>query len=123
MVGRHDVVDQLGQLRAAPIPIRRGSDRVQLTRQSSGIVSRTVRNFLIYLDQRPRVTVAVLSAIVLIFIQSLVLSGSLGTSMVTEPDKAILFVKMEFPTYYDLKRTKTRVAAAEALLNDLPILL
>jgi hydrophobic/amphiphilic exporter-1 (mainly G- bacteria), HAE1 family len=78
------------------------------------------RRFLIYLDQHPKVTIAVLAGIVLIFIQSLVLSGSLGTSMVTEPDKAILFVKMEFPTYYDLKRTKSRVAEAEALLNDLP---
>lgn len=78
------------------------------------------RNFLLLLAQHPKWVLLLLVTIALIFFHSFIIAGKLGTLMVTDPDQATLFIKMEFPTHYDLNRTKKRVKQAEALLSDLP---
>ncbi len=88
----------------------RGLDRVTST--YAGLLRRCERHRLLAL--------AVLILVAGVFAHSLSLLGSLGTSMVEEPDRGEIFVKLEFPTRYSLPRTVTRTRAVVDRLRDLP---
>ena len=48
------------------------------------------------------------------------LAGKVGFAFISEPDKAELFVKLEYPTWYELGKTSERVEALEDRLRDVP---
>ena len=57
----------------------------------------------------------------IIFFHSLLfVAGGLGFNFVSESDRSEIFVKMEFPTWYNLNRTKNRINENVELLKDLP---
>ncbi len=62
----------------------------------------------------------VLAATVLMLIHAMSLTGKIGFGMFTDPDKATLYVKLEYPTDYDLGHTVERVRAVEDRLADVP---
>jgi len=55
-----------------------------------------------------------------VFVHALMLGGQLGSSAFAEPDKGALYLRLEFPTRYQLAETVRRVAEAETRLRDLP---
>ena len=60
-----------------------------------------------------------LCGLLLICFQSLTLLPRLGSTMMTNPDRGEIYVKMEFPTRYSLEHTQKRVREAESLLSGL----
>ncbi|MDD5090882.1 MAG: efflux RND transporter permease subunit [Candidatus Wallbacteria bacterium] len=76
--------------------------------------------FLNLCDSNRAVSLAVNGGIFALFILSLSLAGSLGSSMIDKVDNGQISVKFEFPTYFTLKETQKRLSEAEALLIDLP---
>jgi len=62
----------------------------------------------------------VLALTILMLVHAMSLTGGIGFDMFTEPDKATLFVKLEYPTDYDLDRSIERVGAVEERLKDVP---
>jgi hydrophobic/amphiphilic exporter-1 (mainly G- bacteria), HAE1 family len=62
----------------------------------------------------------VLAATGLMLIHALSLTGDIGFDIFTDPDKAILYVKLEYPTDYGLNRSVERVRAVEDRLKDVP---
>ncbi|MBN2321525.1 MAG: efflux RND transporter permease subunit [Acidobacteria bacterium] len=76
---------------------------------------------LLEFNERHRLAAVVVLLIVAgLFLLSLSVAGRLGTSMVTDSDQGKLFVKLEFPTEYDLAKTTQRVKEAESRLRDVP---
>jgi len=55
-----------------------------------------------------------------LLIHSLSLAPVVGFTFVPDTDQGQLYVKLEFPTYYDLQRTTERVARIERRLRELP---
>lgn len=78
------------------------------------------RRYLTYVSRRRGAGVAVLGAVVSLVFVSLVVGGSLGTSMASEADRGELIVKLEFPTSYSLNATVHRTREAIGMLQDLP---
>lgn len=64
--------------------------------------------------------VLVVLAVGAMFVHSLKVAGGLGSSMVSDTDMGQVYVKLEFPTRYDLARTRDAVGDAERRLNGLP---
>lgn len=62
----------------------------------------------------------VLAAMGLMLVHAMSLTGGIGFDIFTDPDKAILYVKLEYPTDYDLNRSIERIRAVEETLKDLP---
>ncbi|HOO64227.1 MAG TPA: efflux RND transporter permease subunit, partial [Synergistaceae bacterium] len=56
----------------------------------------------------------------LLFVHALFLTGNLGGSLVSDTDKGEVIVKLEFPTWYSLEKTRQKVTLAEERLRDLP---
>ncbi len=54
------------------------------------------------------------------FLQSLEIASIVGFTFITDPDRAEMFVKLEYPTRYDLSRTVERVTKVEDQLRTLP---
>ncbi len=62
----------------------------------------------------------VLALTILLLVHAMSLTGAIGFDIFADPDKAILYVKLEYPTDYDLNHTVERVGAVEDRLRDLP---
>ncbi|MBN1361076.1 MAG: efflux RND transporter permease subunit [Sedimentisphaerales bacterium] len=62
----------------------------------------------------------VLALTVVMLVHALSLAGKIGFGFVDEPDQGTLFVKLEYPTSYDLDKTLGRVQNVEARLADVP---
>ncbi|MEA2012191.1 MAG: efflux RND transporter permease subunit [Verrucomicrobiota bacterium] len=78
------------------------------------------RRILQFNENHRFVAILIILSIFAMLIHSFKLAKDLGSSMVQEADKGEIFVKMEFPTNYTLKKTKRRVAEAELRLKKLP---
>jgi HAE1 family hydrophobic/amphiphilic exporter-1 len=77
--------------------------------------------WLLQFNERRRwAAVLVILAVVGIFIHSLRLAGTLGSSAFADPDMGRLYLRLEFPTRYNLQETVRRVEQAEARIADLP---
>ena len=61
----------------------------------------------------------ILASFVLLFL-SMKLAGGLGFSFMPDNDRGEIYITLEYPTRYNLERTKERVKKAEELLKDLP---
>ena len=76
---------------------------------------------LLQFNERHRwAAVLVIVAIVGIFTHSLRLAGTLGSSAFAESDMGRVYLRLEFPTRYNLQETTRRVKQAEARIADLP---
>ena len=87
------------------------------------IFNRVVSSYdssLTLLEGRRWASVFLLIVVFLILFHSLFVAGKLGTSMVSESDRGEIFIKMEFPTWYDLSKTRKQVQEAEDQLKDIP---
>lgn len=62
----------------------------------------------------------ILLGVALMFGHSLWVAARLGTGFFVEPDRGEVYVRLEFPTYYNLAATSRRFEEAEARLKDLP---
>jgi len=83
---------------------------------------RVVRGYgaVLRFNERHRpVAVLVLVGVALLFIHSLSLVSDLGFSMGSDPDRGEVFVKLEFPTRYDLNQTLARIKVVEERLRDM----
>ena len=78
------------------------------------------RRLLSFNERHKTAALATLALVILLFIHALSLTGKLGFGFITEPDQAQLFVKLEYPTWYDLEKTAGRVKDVEERLRDLP---
>jgi len=83
-------------------------------------VGRGYANALATVASRRAVAIAVVSAALLLFVHSIVLAPSLGTAFVPDVDKGEIVVKFEYPTYYSLTNTMSRVREVERSLRGIP---
>ena len=75
-----------------------------------------------YLEGHKWAGIMVLVFVFLILVHSLSVASRLGSGFVSESDKGEIFVKMEFPTWYNLENTNKRIKKSIELLKDLPCL-
>jgi len=78
------------------------------------------RAVLRFNERHRMAALGVLVLTILMLVHAMSLTGDIGFGIFTDPDKAILYVKLEYPTDYDLNRTVERLGAAEDKLRDLP---
>lgn len=81
------------------------------------------RGFLILCNKKKYIAVSILVVIGLIFFHSVINFGSLGLDMISETDMGEIIVKIEFPTYYSIQNTETRIKEIENRLKDVPEIL
>jgi len=80
----------------------------------------TYKAQLFYLEKHRWAALLVLAIIVAALIHSFSLLGKIGFSMMTESDRGEIYVKLEYPTSYDLHKTQKRLHEAVNLLKDVP---
>ncbi len=78
------------------------------------------RRVLSFNERHRFAALGTLAFIILMFVHALSLTPKVGFGMFDEPDKAQLFVKLEYPTSYNLDRTVERVRRIETRLKDTP---
>lgn len=78
------------------------------------------RQLLQFSDRHRWAAVGLILVISSLVLHALTLSATLGSSMANDPDRAEIFVKLEFPTNYSIDHTAKRVLDAENLLRGLP---
>ncbi|HSW38017.1 MAG TPA: efflux RND transporter permease subunit, partial [Acidobacteriota bacterium] len=78
------------------------------------------RTMLQFNERRRWTSIIFLVLVAGLFLLSLSVAGNLGTSLGTDPDQGKVFVKLEFPTGYNLETTAGRVREAEERLKGLP---
>jgi hydrophobic/amphiphilic exporter-1 (mainly G- bacteria), HAE1 family len=76
--------------------------------------------FLHILAANRILAVIFLGFVVVIFFHSLSLAPSLGFEMIDEADKGEFFIKLEYPSGYNLERTIKRVHEVEKIIEDVP---
>ena len=80
-----------------------------------------VYRYLLAFNERHRwAALAVLALTILMLFHAMSLTGDIGFGLFSTPDKATLYVKLEYPTDYELERTVARVRAVEDRLADVP---
>lgn len=84
-------------------------------------VADTYRGQLRFFERHRMAALIFLLLVAAVFMHSLKVGGTLGSSMGTDPDRGEAFVKLEYPTNYDLARTEASVKGIEdALRSSLP---
>ena len=78
------------------------------------------RRILSFNERHRIAALAVLTVTVLMLLHAMTLAGKVGFTFISDPDKAELFVKLEYPTRYDLEKTAGRVKALDYRLRDVP---
>lgn len=78
------------------------------------------RAILAFNERHRPVAIGVIIVVVAIFVHAMSLAGKVGFGFADDADQGLLYVKLEYPTTYDLNRTQQRVQAVEARLRDLP---
>ena len=78
------------------------------------------RRILSFNERHRTAALAVLVVIVLMLVHAMSLAGKVGFAFFSDPDKAELFVKLEYPTWYELGKTSERIKTVEDNLRDLP---
>jgi hydrophobic/amphiphilic exporter-1 (mainly G- bacteria), HAE1 family len=105
---------------------RDDGDRSLLTRMERGwnrgfdrLVA-AYRGLLQFNEHHRWAAVLTLLAVFAMFAHSMWLGGRLGTSAFAESDRGAVYLRLEFPTRYELAETIRRVQQAEARLQNLP---
>jgi len=88
-----------------------------------GLLDRTrggYRAILLFNERHRLVAVGVVILVIAMFFHAMSLAAGVGFGFVDEADQGQLYVKLEYPTGYDLDRTLQRVQGIEAKLTDVP---
>jgi HAE1 family hydrophobic/amphiphilic exporter-1 len=83
-------------------------------------LSRGYSSLLWILARRRWVAAGLVAAMLVFLVFTLKLVPSIGFTFVDDIDQGEVFVKLEYPTRYDLRQTIARVKEVEDLLKDLP---
>ncbi|MGB8227296.1 MAG: efflux RND transporter permease subunit [Sedimentisphaerales bacterium] len=83
-------------------------------------VTESYRRLLTFNEQHKPVAIAIVLVTIVMFAHSLKLAKKVGFGFFANPDRGQVYVKLEYPTRYDLDLTVKRVHAAEQKLKDLP---
>ncbi|MGA1825746.1 MAG: efflux RND transporter permease subunit, partial [bacterium] len=78
------------------------------------------RSVLVYFEKHRFAAIVLLVLILVALLHSLTLPAKLGTSMISEADRGELYLKLEYPSWYNIEHTQRRLREAEELLSDLP---
>jgi len=73
-----------------------------------------------FAEHYPVIGALILLAVVGMLVHSFWLAGQLGTGFFTETDRGEVYVRLEFPTYYDLAATTKKIQEAERRLQGIP---
>lgn len=107
-------------------PIEEGDRKGLLARMEDGFnrfLGGTIggyRAILRFNEGHRLVAVAVIVVVFAMLVQSMSLAGKVGFGFFEDPDQGQLFVKLEYPTTYDLEKTLARVQVVEDRLQDVP---
>ncbi|MBN2180599.1 MAG: efflux RND transporter permease subunit [Sedimentisphaerales bacterium] len=105
-----------------PVKNRRGLlawMETRFNRGLDGILAR-YKAILSFTERHRFAALGVVILVILMFVHAMSLAGKVGFGFVDQPDQGQLFVKLEYPTTYDLSRTQERVLAIEERLKDVP---
>lgn len=83
-------------------------------------VSAVFAKSLLYFERHKTAAILMLILSCAMFWQSLTIAKKIGFDFMPETDQAQVFVKLEFPTHYNLHQTISRVHEAEEKLKTLP---
>ncbi|NLA75816.1 MAG: efflux RND transporter permease subunit, partial [Deltaproteobacteria bacterium] len=75
---------------------------------------------LAFLERHKFAGTGVLILVALFFFHSLLVASRLGSGFVSESDRGNVFIKLEYPTWYNLSHTKNRVDENVEKLKDIP---
>ncbi|MGQ9821222.1 MAG: efflux RND transporter permease subunit [Thermogutta sp.] len=78
------------------------------------------RRLLRFTEHRRWAAVLVLLVVTALFVHAMFLAGKVGTGFFTDSDRGEVYVRLEFPTRYDLDATVARVQEAERRLAGVP---
>ena len=78
------------------------------------------RRLLEFNEHHRWAAVLVILAVVGLFVHSARVGSTLGSSAISESDMGRVYVRLEFPTRYNLQETTRRVKQAEARISDVP---
>jgi len=83
-------------------------------------VTESYRNLLAFNEQHRLAAIIIILITIAMFISSLKLAKKVGFGFFANPDRGQVYVKLEYPTRYDLDMTVKRVNEVEQKLKDLP---
>ncbi len=83
-------------------------------------LTESYRWILSFSERHRTVAVGIVALVVLMFFQAMSLGKKVGFGFWTDPDMARLYVKLEYPTSYNLDRTTQRLRQVEEKLKDVP---
>ncbi len=106
---------------------KQGRDRRRLlahmetlwNRGFSGMVE-GYRGLLTVAERHRGVSVLIILCIAGIFIHAVRLGGDIGSTLVSETDRGEIFIKLEYPTRYNLDQTWQRLHEVDRRISDLP---
>ncbi len=78
------------------------------------------RAILSFNERHRAAALATLAVAVVLFVHAMSLAGGIGFSLAPDADQGKVFVKLEYPTSYDLDRTIQRMRLVEERLKDVP---
>jgi HAE1 family hydrophobic/amphiphilic exporter-1 len=85
-----------------------------------GAIINGYRRLLSFNERHKTAAIATLILVILLFIHAMSLTGKIGFGFISDPDQGQVFVKLEYPTRYDLEKTSVRSKEIEERLKDLP---
>jgi HAE1 family hydrophobic/amphiphilic exporter-1 len=85
-----------------------------------GTIINGYRRLLSFNEKHRSIAIATLIFVVLLFFHSTSLSKKVGFGFVTNTDQGKLYIRLEYPTWYDLDKTVKRINNAEKKLSDMP---
>ncbi len=106
-----------------PVPAGSRSVLARMERAFNGLLEANVavyRRLLRFTEHRRWAALLILLGVVGLFIHSLFLAGKVGTGFFSDSDRGEVYVRLEFPTQYDLNATVAQVQEAERRLRGVP---
>ncbi len=106
-----------------PVETQRKGLLSRMEKKFNGFLAWTVegyRKMLSFNEKHRASAFAVLGLVVIMFVYSMFLAGKVGFGFFPNMDQAQLFVKLEYPTSYDLNKTVERVHLVEDRLRNMP---
>lgn len=103
-------------------PQRAQPPRLHATRLEQGFdaIVAGYRACLTFLEHYRWAAILLVLFIAGLFLQTMASAKHLGGSLGEDPDSGEVYVKAEFPTFYDLDSTKQRMVEMESLLKEVP---
>jgi HAE1 family hydrophobic/amphiphilic exporter-1 len=85
-----------------------------------GAIINGYRSLLSFNEKHRMAALAVLGFVIILFVHALSLVQKVGFGFFSNPDQGQIFVKLEYPTSYDLDKTAERLKTIEKRLTGLP---